>query len=121
MFINSTHIRCTTPPTDEPPDSIYKETVTVSVAMNGQDFLEDSSNARFTFVGTAPYISFMTIVLCLLAIAFVGFAAAMFTGDFFNARNSRPDPRPWESGIGAMPNQPYSRAQNRDLRVAPPM
>ena len=41
VFLNSTHIKCTTPPTDEPPDSIYKETVTVSVAMNGQDFLED--------------------------------------------------------------------------------
>lgn len=35
VFINSTTIRCTTPATDEAPDSIYKETVTVSVAMNG--------------------------------------------------------------------------------------
>jgi hypothetical protein len=35
VIINSTTIKCTTPPTDESPDSIYKETVTISVAMNG--------------------------------------------------------------------------------------
>lgn len=85
VFVNSTAIKCTTPPTDEPPDSIYRETVTVSVAMNGQDFLEDTSTAELTFVGTAPYISFAAIVLTVIAIAFVGFAATMCTAQVYEA------------------------------------
>ena len=38
VFINSTAIKCTSPPGDDPPDAIYRETVILSVAMNGQDF-----------------------------------------------------------------------------------
>jgi hypothetical protein len=85
VFLNSTTVKCTTPPSDESPDSIYRETVTVSVSMNGQDFMEDTSEAEFTFVGTAPYISFLTIVLGLLALAFVGFAATLCTSDLYQA------------------------------------
>jgi len=83
VFLNSTTIKCTTPPTDESPDSIYRETVTVAVSMNGQDFNEDQSEAEFTFKGTAPYISFLTIILALLALAFVGFAATLCTADMY--------------------------------------
>jgi hypothetical protein len=77
--VNATTIRCTTPATDEAPDSIYRETVTVSVAMNGQDFQEDSSEVEFTFVGTAPYISFLAILLTLVAIGFVAFAVGLWS------------------------------------------
>lgn len=83
VLINSTAIKCTTPPTDESPDSIYRETVIISVALNGQDFLESTSEIEFTFIGTAPYISFATIVLTLLAIGFVGFAGTLCTSDRF--------------------------------------
>jgi len=38
VFINSTTIKCTSPSGDEEPDDIYRETVVLSVAMNGQDF-----------------------------------------------------------------------------------
>jgi len=79
VYINSTTIKCTTPPADDPPDQIYRETVVLGVAMNGYDFLEDSSTTEFVFVGTAPYISFATIVMTLLAIAFVGFAGTLCT------------------------------------------
>mmetsp|Transcript_9900 Transcript_9900/g.16638 ORF Transcript_9900/g.16638 Transcript_9900/m.16638 type:complete len:203 (-) Transcript_9900:105-713(-) len=84
VFLNTSAIKCTTPPTDEPADSIYRETVTFSVAMNGMDFEEDKSEVYFTFVGTAPYISFATIVMTLLAIAFVGFALTLCTSDWYS-------------------------------------
>ena len=35
VFIDQTKIKCTTPPIDDSPDSIYRETVTLAVAMNG--------------------------------------------------------------------------------------
>ena len=110
VFINSTTIRCTTPATDEPPDTIYKEAVTVSVSMNGQDFMEESSEVEFTFVGTAPYISFMTILLALLAVAFVGLMWSIYV-------NSRSDievafPRLFNNNN--VPNLP--RANTRQLR-----
>merc|ERR1719162_1759724 len=53
IFINSTCIKCTTPPYDESPDTIYRESVPVSVALNGQDFAEDTSTIEFTFLGYA--------------------------------------------------------------------
>jgi hypothetical protein len=79
VYLNSTTIKCTTPPINDAPDTIYRETVILSVSMNGQDFVEDSSTVEFTFVGTAPYVSFATIVMTLLAIAFVGFAGTLCT------------------------------------------
>ena len=85
MYINATYIKCTTPPTDEPPDSIYKETVVLSVAMNGQDFEEDKSELEFTFIGTAPYISFATIMLTLIAIGIIAVAVIFMATDFMNA------------------------------------
>ena len=71
-------MKCTTPPTDEPADEIYKETVVFSLAMNGQDFQEDDSEIEFTFNGTAPFISFATIVMTILAIGFVSFAVIVY-------------------------------------------
>lgn len=79
VFINSTTIKCTTPPGDDPPDAIYRESVILSVAMNGQDFEEDATGTEFTFVGTAPYISFATIIMTLLAVAFVAYAVTVYT------------------------------------------
>jgi hypothetical protein len=93
VYLNSTCIKCTTPPINDAPDTIYRETVVLSVSMNGQDFEEDTSSVEFTFVGTAPYVSFATIVMTLLAIAFVGFAATLCTsawGDLSQLRDSAP-------------------------------
>lgn len=77
IFVNSSCIKCTTPPYDESPDTIYRESVPVSVALNGQDFAEDTSTIEFTFLGTAPYVSFAAILLILAAIAFVGYAVVI--------------------------------------------
>lgn len=85
VYVNATTVKCTTPPADDSSDTIYKETVKFSLAMNGEDFMEDSSDLPFIFVGTAPYISFATIILTLLAIAFVGFAATLCTADWYHA------------------------------------
>lgn len=76
VFVNSTTVKCTTPASNEPPESIYREAVQVSVALNGQDYAEETSQAEFTFVGTAPYISFATIILLALALLFAGLGAA---------------------------------------------
>ena len=85
IFVNSTAVKCTTPPTDEPPENIYKEEVTVSVAMNGQDFLEDTSTASLTFVGTAPYISFVTVLMVILAVAFVVISFVLCIGQVYSS------------------------------------
>jgi hypothetical protein len=37
--------------------------------------MEDTSAAEFTFVGTAPYISFAAVLLLLVAVGFVIYAA----------------------------------------------
>merc|ERR1712226_1298169 len=88
---------------DDAPDSIYRETVVLGVAMNGQDFLEGSSVTEFTFVGTAPYISFATIVMTLLAIAFVGAAGTLYTSDWYQLgqlRGAQARPGPARGGHG---------------------
>lgn len=89
IYVDSKTIKCTTPPADDPPDTIYKETVNLAVALNGQDYMEDDSATEFTFIGTAPYISFATIVMTLLAIAFVGFAGTLLAGDWYQVRHLR--------------------------------
>ena len=45
--------------------------------MNGVDFQESEDSPEFTFVGTAPYISFAAILLTLLAVGFVIYAGSM--------------------------------------------
>jgi hypothetical protein len=106
VFVNSTTIKCTTPPVgDDTPDSIYRETVILSVAMNGQDFEEDATSTEFTFVGTAPYISFATIVMTLLAIAFVAYAVTVCTSastdlDQLRGRSNISGAGPARGGLG---------------------
>lgn len=78
IFVNETFIKCTTPPYDEGADTLYKESASISVAMNGVDFNEDVTVADFTFTGSAPFISFLAIIIVLAAIAFVGYAVAMY-------------------------------------------
>lgn len=93
IFLNSSCIKCTTPPYDDSPDTIYRETVPVAVALNGQDFAEESSNIEFTFLGTAPYVSFAAILLTLAAIAFLGFAVAKLIEACYPAPASDPPPQ----------------------------
>lgn len=78
IYVNETFIKCTTPPYDDGADSIYKEYAPISVAMNGVDYGEDVSTADFTFLGTAPFLSFFTIILLLAVIALFGYAFSMY-------------------------------------------
>ncbi len=50
------------------PDSIWRETVKVTVAMNGNDFDEDKSEAEFTFVGTGSTMVFWPYIIGILLI-----------------------------------------------------
>ena len=78
---------------EDDPDSIYRETVKLTVAMNGQDHDEDSSQAEFTFVGTGTYLVFWpfiigALLLGLLIVALVVCCTALFQrlsiGEYIN-------------------------------------
>jgi hypothetical protein len=43
IYINETVIKCVTPAVEDDPDSIYRETVKLTVAMNGQDYDDETS------------------------------------------------------------------------------
>jgi hypothetical protein len=119
VFVNATTVKCTTPPTDDSADSVYREVVKFSLAMNGQDFMEDSSDVDFTEVGTAPYISFATIVLTLLAVAFVGLAATLATADGYQAGQLRPPSIPWGGGGGPAAQRGAPRHLRETIRQNP--
>ena len=110
--INDTTVMCTSPATDIEPDEVYRETVNVAVAMNGVDFMESDDSPEFTFVGTAPYISFAAILLILLAVGFVLFAGWNLVSNRaqFNAIQPVQDYRPQNY---AFPNE---RANDQLLR-----
>lgn len=78
IYVNETFVKCTTPPYDDGADSIYKESAPISIAMNGVDYGDDVSTADFTFLGTAPFMSFLTIIILLAVIALFGYAVAMY-------------------------------------------
>lgn len=52
-----------TPNINEDPEDISSETVTVTVAMNGVDYNDDSSDVEFTFNGTGGAVSVWVIVM----------------------------------------------------------
>jgi len=52
-----------TPNINEDPEDISSETVTVTVAMNGVDYNDDSSDVEFTFTGTGGAVSVWVIVM----------------------------------------------------------
>jgi len=82
MYVNSTTIKCVTPSVSDDPDSIWKETVRITVALNGQDFDEENSDADFTFVGTGSTLVFWpyvigTLLIGLLLVALIVFCSAL--------------------------------------------
>lgn len=91
LYVNETFVKCVTPPFDEGADSIYKESASISLAMNGVDFMDDVTVADFQFTGTAPYISFVSILLLLAAIAFLGYAISKVIEEYYKRRAPPPD------------------------------
>ena len=82
MYVNKTTIKCLTPSVTDDPDSIWRETVKLTVALNGQDFDEDTSEVDFTFVGTGSTLVFWpyvigTLLIGLLLVALIMFCSAL--------------------------------------------
>lgn len=68
IYVNSTVIKCITPVIEDEPDSIYREIVKLTVAMNGVDHEEQTSELEFTFVGTGSYLGFWPFLLGALLV-----------------------------------------------------
>lgn len=77
MYINSTAVMCVTPHIQGHPEDYGRETVQLTVAMNGQDFNDIDSDAYVTFVGTGSNggwkILIFILLLALLIAACFGF------------------------------------------------
>jgi hypothetical protein len=72
-----------TPIFEDDPDSIYRETVKLTVAMNGVDHEDASSELEFTFIGTGTYLVFWpfligVLLVCLLIVAVIFCVATIF-------------------------------------------
>jgi hypothetical protein len=83
IYINETVLKCVTPAVDDDPDSIYRETVKLTISMNGQDYEEEASSIDFTFVGTGTYLVFWpfiigALLIGLLVVALVVCCATIF-------------------------------------------
>jgi len=65
------------------PDSIYREIIKITVAMNGVDHEEKTSELEFTFVGTGTYLVFWpfmvgALLIGLLIVALILCSATVF-------------------------------------------
>jgi len=83
IYINETVIKCVSPSVEDDPDSIYRETVKLTIAMNGADHEEETSQVEFTFVGTGTYLVFWpfiigALLIGLLIVALVVCCATIF-------------------------------------------
>jgi hypothetical protein len=81
MYINKTTIKCVTPSVSEDPEDVWRDTVKITVALNGQDFDEETSDVDFTFLGTASSLSFWpyvigTLLIGLLLVAMIVYCSA---------------------------------------------
>lgn len=66
MYINETTVMCVTPHIQGRPEDYARETVQVTVAMNGQDFNDMQSDAYVTFVGTGTDSKMLKALLFIL-------------------------------------------------------
>lgn len=87
MYVNKTTIKCVTPSVQDDPDSIWRETVRITVALNGQDFDDESSDVDFTFVGTGSTLVFWPYVIGTLLIGLLLVALIVFCSTLINKWN----------------------------------
>ena len=83
MYINETTVMCVTPHIGGRPEDYGRETVQVTVAMNGQDFNDVQSDAYVTFVGTGSdskllHLLLFSLLLGLLILAIVAVCLPRF-------------------------------------------
>lgn len=83
IYVNSTVIKCVTPAIDDDPDSIYRETIKLTVAMNGVDHEDQTSELEFTFVGTGTYLIFWPFLIGALLIGLLIVALIMCSATIF--------------------------------------
>ena len=76
-MVNSTTVKCVTPQVSDNPENIYRETVKIVLAQNGQNYNEYESNAQYTFVGTGKQSSFWPWILALVLIFILLIAIAL--------------------------------------------
>ena len=69
MYINETTVMCVTPHIQGHPEDYSRETVQVTIAMNGQDFNDIGSDAYVTFVGTGSDNTLLKLFLLVLLLA----------------------------------------------------
>jgi len=69
IYVNETAILCITPHIQGRPEDYYRETVQVTIAMNGQDFNEVNSDAYVTFVGTGSDSRLLVFLIAVILIA----------------------------------------------------
>ena len=85
--MNETTIKCLTPSITEDPEDIWRETVRITVALNGQDFDDDTSEADLTFVGTGSEYGFWPYVMGTLLIGLLLVAAVVYCSAYFNSKD----------------------------------
>ena len=83
-YLNKTTIKCDTPSVSDDPDDIWRETVKLTVALNGQDFDEENSDLDFTFIGTGSTLVFWpyvvgTLLIGLLIVALIVLCSALLS------------------------------------------
>ena len=80
MYINETTVMCVTPHIQGRPEDYGRETVQVTVAMNGQDFNEIGSDAYVTFVGTGGGGGALKLLIFILLLAMLILAIIYLCG-----------------------------------------
>ena len=88
-FMNKTTIKCAVPSIKDDPDTIWRETVSVSIAQNGQNFDDDYTDVEVTFVGTGSPLGFWSAILATLLIALLIIAIVFYCGAVFESWWSR--------------------------------
>lgn len=80
---------CLTPNIADDPEDISTETVLVTVAMNGVDYNDDSSQVNFTFTGTGGVVSTWVIILGTLIFGLLIVSVLIFVSGLQELRKQR--------------------------------
>jgi hypothetical protein len=81
VYVNQTHITCTSPSIPDDPLDISREPVEFKVSMNGFDFDDSDKSLTFTFVGKATGATMlMYLILFILLGVLIGGVVALLQG-----------------------------------------
>lgn len=102
VIINSTTVKCVTPSVSDNPENIFRETVPLVLAQNGQNYNEYDSQTKYTFVGTANEGSFWPWIIALVLIFILLIVVVLCIAIYFQQQGT-------QSSVAAYydENQPY--------------